>query len=112
MGDLTDTDRRLKFLKTDAHALEKNIPATANLFISQSAIEHFDDDLMFFSTLKHFIIERNASYKIHFSHLPHAYPLFVAGVRQYTPEQSQKSLNFWGKKDLFNAGCTDLGKTL
>ena len=101
---LTDTDRRLQFLKTDAHALEKNIPATANLFISQSAIEHFDDDLMFFSTLKHFIIEKKRPViQIHLFPSSACLPLYLLhGVRQYTPRTISKITELFGGKEIFS----------
>ena len=85
--DLTNLDQRLQFLQVDANTVGKHLPEKANLFISQSAIEHFDDDLVFFSTLKNFILKnKRPTVQIHLFPSAACLLLYLLhGVRQYTP---------------------------
>ena len=96
--DLTNLDQRLQFLQVDANTIGKHLPAKANLFISQSAIEHFDDDLIFFSALKDFIIrKRRPTVQVHLFPSSACLLLYLLhGVRQYTPRTISKITELFG----------------
>ena len=96
--DLTNLDQRLQFLQVDANTVAKHLPEKANLFVSQSAIEHFDDDLIFFSTLKHFIIRnKRPTVQIHLFPSSACLLLYLLhGVRQYTPRTVSKITGLFG----------------
>ena len=96
--DLTNLDQKLQFLQVDANTVAKHLPEKANLFVSQSAIEHFDDDLIFFSTLKHFII-RNKRPTVQILLFPSSACLLLYllhGVRQYTPRTVSNITGLFG----------------
>lgn len=96
--DLTNLDQRLQFLQVDANTVAKHLPEKANLFVSQSAIEHFDDDLIFFSTLKHFIV-RNKRPTVQILLFPSSACLLLYllhGVRQYTPRTVSNITGLFG----------------
>jgi hypothetical protein len=96
--DLTNLDQRLQFLQVDANTVAKHLPEKANLFVSQSAIEYFDDDLIFFSTLKHFIIRnKRPTVQIHLFPSSACLLLYLLhGVRQYTPRTVSKITGLFG----------------
>ena len=96
--DLTNLDQRLQFLQVDANTVAKHLPEKANLFVSQSAIEHFDDDLIFFSTLKHFIVRnKRPTVQIHLFPSSACLLLYLLhGVRQYTPRTVSKITGLFG----------------
>ena len=64
------------------------IPNKTNFFMSQSAIEHFENDLLYFDQIKNFINKTgNNTIQVHL--LPSAACLklyLLHGVRQYTPK--------------------------
>jgi len=96
--DLTNLDQKLQFLQVDANTVAKHLPEKANLFVSQSAIEHFDDDLIFFSTLKHFIV-RNKRPTVQILLFPSSACLLLYllhGVRQYTPRTVSNITGLFG----------------
>lgn len=77
----------LELLQADSKSLRKHIPAKTNLFVSQSAIEHFEEDLGYFRQIRNFIkrSEKNVL-QIHLFPSSVCLKLFRQhGVRQYTP---------------------------
>jgi len=63
------------------------IPAETNMFVSQSAIEHFDEDLKYFEQIRQFIQNaRRSVWQIHIFPSAACLDLYGRhGVRQYTP---------------------------
>src|SRR5207248_563863 len=85
-------DPRLRFHVTGADSIRDRIPAGTNMFISQSAVEHFDEDLGFFEQIRDYVRETpEPVMQIHLVpsqaclHLYHLH-----GVRQYTPRTLSK----------------------
>ena len=75
----------IKFYKTSYLNISKLIPKKTNLFISQSAIEHFDHDLEYFSQINNFInSQNNNTIQIHLFPSPACLWLYLFhGFRQY-----------------------------
>lgn len=77
----------VSFAASDSREIGKEIPAETNLFVSQSAIEHFEEDLTFFRAIRDFVLEaKRPSLQVHL--FPSAICLKLYrwhGVRQYTP---------------------------
>lgn len=80
-------DRRLRFFQSNAGDFRRSIPPGTNLFISQSAIEHFDDDLTFFDQIRDFIRATDGPVlQVHLVPSQACLRLYhLHGVRQYTP---------------------------
>jgi hypothetical protein len=99
---LAESHPNFKFFQAGSDDILARIPSNANLFISQSAIEHFESDLRYFENLRAFI--RQASRPVIQVHLfPSAACLrlyLFHGVRQYTPHTVTRIT------DLFDAGTS------
>lgn len=86
-ADLEARDPRLTFFTADAGHFRATIPEGTNLFVSQSAVEHFDEDLAFFEQIRDYarttpgpivqihLVPSDACLRLYHLH----------GVRQYTP---------------------------
>lgn len=111
-----------KFKNTDFKVLEagKNIsdffPENTNMFISQSAIEHFDDDLKYFIEIQKFI-QKSSKNTIQIHIFPSAACLkkyLWHGVRQYTPRTIFKITELFNDSStysiLYKLGCGKLNK--
>jgi SAM-dependent methyltransferase len=85
--DLTANDPRLRFIRADAAALADVIPADTNFIMSQSAIEHMDDDLAFFAQIHAHTVRLGRSViQVHLCPSRACLGLYLLhGVRQYTP---------------------------
>lgn len=68
------------------------IPEGTNFFITQSSIEHFDEDLCFFDQIREYIQScRRSVIQVHLFHSSPCLKLFLFhGVRQYTPRTVSK----------------------
>ncbi len=77
----------IKLQQADSAQFASLIPAKTNLFISQSAIEHFPEDLTYFRQLRDFISARpSPALQIHLFPSAACLQLYrYHGVRQYTP---------------------------
>jgi len=67
------------------------IPSNTNFIMSQSAIEHFENDLLYFEQIKKFIeITNNNTIQVHLFPSSACLRLYLLhGVRQYTPRTIQ-----------------------
>ncbi len=81
-----------KLIKSSSNDISQLIPPNTNLFITQSAIEHFDEDLLFFKQINEFIKKNNRSImQIHLFPAAATLPLYLFhGLRQYTPRTISK----------------------
>lgn len=77
----------IKLLQADSASFAKSIPESTNLFISQSAIEHFPEDLTYFRQLRDFIAQgAKPALQVHLFPAAACLRLYrFHGVRQYTP---------------------------
>lgn len=85
--ELMSGDPRLRFFTSKAEDFRALIPAATNVFVSQSAIEHFDEDLVYFDQIRDFIAAaRHPVIQIHLVPSQACLLLYhFHGVRQYTP---------------------------
>jgi SAM-dependent methyltransferase len=94
-GAWTDLERahsRLRFIHTDASDLSQSIPAGTNFVLSQSSIEHIENDLRLFAHVRDYIQGRSAPVlQIHLCPSAACLKLYLLhGVRQYTPRTLSK----------------------
>jgi len=80
-------DDRLRFYPSKAESFRDTIPEGTNLFMSQSAIEHFDEDLTFFDQIRDYVhATRGPVLQVHLVPSQACLRLYLLhGVRQYTP---------------------------
>ncbi len=91
--------RLIESRSTDIRSL---IPPDTNLFITQSAIEHFDDDLLFFAQISEYVAKTDKPV-IQIHNIPGAaiLPLYLFhGIRQYTPRAISKITQLFKDKTL------------
>ncbi|MDO8424094.1 MAG: class I SAM-dependent methyltransferase [bacterium] len=82
----------IRLIKSTSSDISSLIPPQTNLFITQSAIEHFDEDIRFFEQIKAFI-DRSDKPVVQIHNFPGAaiLPLYLFhGIRQYTPRTISK----------------------
>ena len=81
-----------KLIKSLSTNIRPLIPTNTNFFITQSAIEHFDEDLAFFEQIRDFIAETNKPIiQVHIFPARATLPLYIFhGLRQYTPRTISK----------------------
>lgn len=75
-----------KFIKGDSKNIFNYIPEGTNFFLTQSALEHFDEDLTFFKGIRNYIKSSNKNViQVHtFPSRIGLYLYHFHGVRQYT----------------------------
>ncbi|MSO55882.1 MAG: class I SAM-dependent methyltransferase [Acidobacteria bacterium] len=80
-------DRRLRFFRSRAENFRSSIPAGTNMFISQSAVEHFDEDLGFFEQIRDYVrATQGPVLQVHLVPSQACLGLYhLHGARQYTP---------------------------
>jgi SAM-dependent methyltransferase len=84
---LEASDGRLRFFQSAAENFRFSIPAGTNMFISQSAVEHFDEDLVFFDQIRDYVAGmKGPALQIHLVPSQACLRLYhLHGARQYTP---------------------------
>lgn len=100
---------QFKLIKSSSSDIRSLIPAETNLFITQSAIEHFDEDLLFFEQIKEFIDKTEKPVlQIHVFPAAATLPLYIFhGLRQYNPRTVSKITRIFSEADhiqLFGLG--------
>ncbi|MEK7135493.1 MAG: hypothetical protein AAB780_02195 [Patescibacteria group bacterium] len=92
-----------KFIESNSNDISKLISSQTNLFVTQSAIEHFDDDLSFFKQAKEFTDKANHPVmQIHLFPARATLPLYLFhGLRQYTPRTISKITKLFGDNFQF-----------
>lgn len=91
------------FIESSSSDISSLIPSNTNLFITQSAIEHFDEDLPFFRQIRQYI-EKSDKPVIQIHNFPARaiLPLYLLhGVRQYTPRTVSKITRLFDGKTKF-----------
>ena len=92
-----------KLIKSFSNDISELVSPNTNLFITQSAIEHFDDDLLFFRQIKEFIKKTNKPIiQIHNFPAKATLPLyFFHGLRQYSPRTISKITRIFSDQSRF-----------
>ena len=108
-GPLAAANPQLTFMRGDSSDVGASVPPRTNLFISQSAIEHIDDDLLLFERLRDYE-QRFSGRVLHVHVCPSAACLklfLLHGVRHYTPRTLSKITRLYDGNHaavLFNLG--------
>lgn len=105
----------LSFEVNDSSKIYGDIQETTNFFISQSAIEHFEEDLTFFRNIREYISDRKQpAIQIHL--FPSSICLRLYrwhGIRQYTPRTISlisKLFEDFSETILYNLGGKNANK--
>lgn len=91
-------DQGLRFYPSHAENFRSSIPVGTNMFISQSAVEHFDEDLGFFEQIRDYVwATQGPVLQVHLVPSQACLGLYhLHGVRQYTPRTLSKITRlFW-----------------
>ncbi len=90
------------FIESRSSNILPLIPPETNLFISQSAIEHFDEDLDFFEQVREYIQKTNKPVmQVHLFPGAATLPLYLFhGVRQYTPRTISKITRLFNNVEI------------
>lgn len=94
------------FIESTSSDISELIPKETNLFVTQSAIEHFDEDIKFFEQIKDFIENSNKPIiQIHNFPSRAVLPLYLFhGLRQYTPRTISKITRIFKKSSFYLYG--------
>jgi len=89
---LEENHLNFKFIESNSNDISALIPPKTNLFVTQSAIEHFDNDLLFFEQIKKYVEKSDRPIiQIHLFPASSTLPLYLFhGIRQYTPRNISK----------------------
>lgn len=91
-NDLEKEHNNVTFKSLNSNNIVNVIPTDSNFFVSQSAIEHFEEDLVYFQQLKDFIdTTKNDVIQIHLFPAASCLTQYIwHGIRQYTPRTIEK----------------------
>jgi SAM-dependent methyltransferase len=89
---LAEKHGNLRFYQLDSKNILERIPEESNFFMTQAAIEHFDEDLLFFEQIRDFALRTSRNIiQVHLFPSPACLWLYLLhGVRQYTPRTISK----------------------
>ena len=95
-------DPRLTFVRAEASTLTA-FPPAANFIMSQSTIEHIDDDLRFFQHVRDHVQARGEpTLQVHLCPSAACLPTYLwHGVRQYTPRTLSRITSLFADSDLW-----------
>ncbi len=101
---LEEKHTNFHFIESSSNDISTLIPPKTNLFVTQSAIEHFDEDILFFKQIKNFIEKANHPVmQIHLFPAGATLPLYLFhGLRQYTPRTISKITQLFGNDYQFS----------
>jgi len=107
--NLKNEFKNIDFQKYDGKNILNIIPKDTNLIISQSAIEHFSEDISIFKQIQKFVVSSEHSvYQIHLFPSKACLKLYpFHGVRQYTPKNISKITRLFS--DFSNVEIFELG---
>lgn len=86
-NEFTATNARFRFVQCSASKFSEHIPTDTNFFITQSALEHIEDDMTYFRHVAaHIRRTRKPVFQVHLVPSPVCLHLYgLHGVRQYSP---------------------------
>ena len=93
----------IKLIQLKSTNLIKAIPKDTNFFMTQSAIEHFENDLDYFRQIKEYIINSNSNIiQVHlFPTPPSLWLYFHHGVRQYNMRSVMQIIKIFNNKKSY-----------
>ncbi|MCR4279617.1 MAG: hypothetical protein NUV78_02680, partial [Candidatus Zambryskibacteria bacterium] len=91
------------FIESRSSNVSELVPQGSNLFITQSAIEHFDEDIKFFEQIKNYVENRDEpTIQVHIFPAAATLPLYLLhGLRQYTPRTVSKITRIFSDSSKF-----------
>ncbi len=94
------------FIESRSSDILPLVPPGTNLFITQSAIEHFDEDIIFFERIREYAKSAKIPImQIHLFPAAATLPLYLFhGLRQYTPRTISKITKLFPKAELSLTG--------
>jgi hypothetical protein len=104
--ELEEKYSNFNFLESRSSDITPLIPEKANLFVTQSAIEHFDGDLRFFEQIRGHV-EKSGKPTIQIHNCPGKaiLPLYLFhGIRQYTPRTISKITRLFKDSHIYLYG--------
>ncbi len=104
--ELKKHNLNFNFIESTSNDISKLIPPKTNLFVTQSAIEHFDEDLVFFEQIKEFVDKsKGPVIQIHNFPAKATLPLYLFhGLRQYTPRNISKITRLFKNSKIYLYG--------
>lgn len=101
--EIQDKHPNFRLIKSTSNDIKSLIPKGINLFITQSAIEHFDQDVLFFEQIKEYISQTNKPIlQAHIFPAGASLPLYLFhGLRQYTPRNISKITRMFDNNSNF-----------
>lgn len=104
--ELTKSYPHVHFIESGSDDISSLIPPGTNLFVTQSAIEHFDHDLSFFEQIRKYVEQVDYPViQIHNFPAKAVLPLYLFhGIRQYTPRTVSKITRLFRDAKLFLYG--------
>ncbi|MBX4199205.1 class I SAM-dependent methyltransferase [Candidatus Parcubacteria bacterium] len=95
--------KNFSFIQSTSSDILPLTPKKANMFVTQSAIEHFDEDVAFFEQIRSFVASTDKPViQIHNFPAKAILPLYLFhGVRQYTPRNISKITRLFGDDTKF-----------
>jgi len=102
--DIMCQHRFITLRKQHSNDLSKVVPQKTNFFMTQAAIEHFEDDLLYFSQVRNFIEHTNANtIQVHTFPAAACLRLYAYhGVRQYTPRTVSKIVQLFASPHTYS----------
>lgn len=96
----------IRFIESNSVDILSLIPEKTNFFITQSAIEHFDEDLKFFEQIAEFISRKGSPViQVHNFPAKAVLPLYLFhGIRQYTPRTISKITRLFSNSQFYLYG--------
>ena len=114
--DIARKNKSIRFKRQISNDILDSIPQDTNFFITQAAIEHFKNDLLYFEQLKKFVdASKKNTIQIHLCPASVCLKLYLwHGVRQYTIRTISKITNVFNSQKsysmLFKLGGSNCSK--
>ncbi|MFZ3020486.1 MAG: hypothetical protein WA051_03180 [Minisyncoccia bacterium] len=101
--EIQSKNLNFKLIQSRSSDISKLIPDNVSLFITQTAIEHFDSDISFFEQIKNYIDKSNRPIlQVHIFPASATLPLYLFhGIRQYNPRNISKITKIFDKNHKF-----------
>ncbi len=102
-AELSQKYPNFHLLESKSSDISPLIPKGANLFITQSAIEHFDEDVRFFEQINNHVKNTNKPViQVHIFPAGASLPLYIFhGIRQYVPRTISKITKLFNNSSSF-----------
>ncbi len=103
---LKEKYQNFHFIESTSNDIRPLIPEETNFFITQSAIEHFDQDILFFEQIREHVAKSDKPIiQVHIFPARATLPLYLFhGIRQYTPRNVSKITKLFDQSHIYLYG--------